>query len=341
METITKETLGRPILTTSPKIEPPSTKPEDSNPELINSADELKERLATKILDYVAEIGIEANIPAIRRRLEEATLTFSEPDTQTSERILKDGYLAVYNAPNRLATVPLQSGEGVLNPVEPRVMHSVVHELFHAASGQVFMVREGRIDNAPNLKAIGLERRGDFSWLNEALTEDLTINFMKRMGMDTGEAENRTYVVPRLILAEIFDTSGIPKSTFLEAYFEEPDFSASPGERMPKWHNLQDALTAEFGPHFLRRVTDGIPHKYTASSLFTRGKKGKTTIERLKDEWQSKRARQKRISGFVGGLGLKGLASRLQARHSASNARFTPRWRIEYNKQRRENGEDV
>lgn len=244
--------------------------------ELLEIRRELELEIKQNMLSYIRSLNLDLDIQAIQERLEKATLHLF-PGAEDL------GHQGWYEAEKRLAVAKIHN-----NPeLRKYDISTIVHELFHAASGQVFR-QTGLLYSGEKVfshRIIGMERypHERIDWLNEAVTSKLQDMFLKQ---EYGEG-GTSYPVEKAVLNEIIKVSGVPFGTFIEAYFEEPDLDAAPGERMPKWRQLQQRLNDRFGPRFLQRVR-GL--KYDNSDNFTgfykKDQNGRTGLERMFRLWQ-------------------------------------------------------
>ena len=167
------------------------------------------------------------------------------------------------------------------------IISILVHELFHALSGKSYMSEaEGdeiyynseNIINNKNGLSFWSDKRGNlFTWLDEAITEKLTlmayhdwqlleeIGSGKRIsGMHYNKAKNcdlakkncsvlpGSYRVERQILDILL--SRIDFSHFQAAYFEDYDLELAPELRMAKFRKLHSLIREKFGEKFLVKL---------------------------------------------------------------------------------------
>lgn len=138
--------------------------------------------------------------------------------------------------------------------------HIYTHEILHALSGRTLVLRTDTPLEYMELEYMEFEtqrigfhfknvKQGRFRWLNEAITEELTISL-------TGDKEERIYKQERN-LYKLLRKKGkldIPEELFLAAYFENYDPSLPPGERIPQWKKLYGAINEAYEPGFLVRL---------------------------------------------------------------------------------------
>lgn len=133
--------------------------------------------------------------------------------------------------------------------------HVYAHEMMHALSGETSMLeecsfRETTWVSIRNIRK-GVRYKVDlsarFDWLNEAITETLTLKL-------AGDGQDYAYRGERTLYDLILSKSGIDPSLFLDAYFENFDPSATGNERNPAWRKLYQAINQAFRPGFLLQL---------------------------------------------------------------------------------------
>src|SRR5579871_1013194 len=244
--------IGRPIFSSTEKgyedYREPFDIPTNLNNELlerIKSADNPTPLLKGSVYKYVKDMGLDISIEAVRERMERAHII----DSSTKE----------YIAAERKIRAPIRK------PISNRNLASNFHEIFHSASGQIFTPYNEGDELVMHPIVVGIRRRrpkeaahsapvtGWFTWLNEAVTIELTDDLLRQLGLPmSGKAGADVEMLNKLI------DLGVPFGSFVEAYFEEPKLTESPGHRMPKWHNLQVLLKSVFGPRFLQKLDERI-----------------------------------------------------------------------------------
>ena len=186
-------------------------------------------------------------------------------------------YSGIYHPPTREAFVVAEGSE-----VGKGKYFVTAHELLHAVSSQVFIEKynDGYKRRLWRYNTSGLQKGPEMSpvgiWLNEAVTEVLTEQLM--------EVKSTAYKIEREALLKVQQLSGIPLKTFLEAYFEEPSLAEQSGQRMPKWHILQERLNNAFGPRFLQRLDRF--YSDLSDTPFGPNREGLDEIDRMHQEWQ-------------------------------------------------------
>lgn len=141
--------------------------------------------------------------------------------------------------------------------------HAFTHEMFHALSGRTIMqIKSGEEQEAGISESdswfkhlrIGT-RFGTapprFRWLNEALTESLTMELLRK--------ESRIYEKERRLLS-ILETK-VPRVLFLPAYFENFDPEKPADQRIPHWNALVKAINEAYGGGFLVRLDKFVQEK--------------------------------------------------------------------------------
>jgi hypothetical protein len=260
----------------------------------------LEKGLKKDVYDFVLylknEKGYDIDEQAVVQRLRQARMESAPTDSMAA---------GDYFSSSRHVYIRVE-GKNDITPES--IYHTVLHELVHAASGQVFSVLE-RTDKFHSSKesritesAVGLRRGKKFDWLNEAVTEIVTTNIRKRNDMIPAELKEQglvdmAYLNEQNILFAVVKISGITLKDFVEAYFEEPDLHSPTGDRMPKWHSLQTKLTEAFGPRFLVKIEEMIKNddpntlgsykRDKLKGLLEKGEDGLNAIERMHQEWVS------------------------------------------------------
>lgn len=235
--------------------------------QLLSIRDQYAAILKPEIADLTGSLfekGYRINLGATAKRLKLCNLVFEDAESELGEEAQKGATVTTrnaggYNALERSAIV-------ILGDDEPSLANKSAarHELLHAASRQVFAVRDGRIDQ--NYRpTIGLRLGGPMEYreiylgvghvLNEAITERLCVE-MQGAQQDHGERkiDQGIYWDERQLLDKIIDLGGIGVKLFVEAYFEEPIPGNPLCRTMPIWRELVDQLDEKFGPRFLSRL---------------------------------------------------------------------------------------
>ncbi len=112
---------------------------------------------------------------------------------------------------------------------------TVFHEMVHALSGRTVRLRSGDLDHQRNglvfwvYNSKGNKSGKQFRWLNEAVTEEITIELL---GI---EPEDAAYPRERRYLQELYN-QGVSKELVYGAYFENYDPDSQ--EKVPKWKEL-------------------------------------------------------------------------------------------------------
>lgn len=136
-----------------------------------------------------------------------------------------------------------------------RDYHVYAHEMLHALSGETLVHKKARFHDTQwstieNIRLgfrfnAGFDTR--FNWLNEAMTETLTMQL-------TGDGADYAYRSERSLLTLLCKISGIDFSLFVDAYFEHFDPSKEGADRNPAWRKLYAALNRAFCPGFLLQL---------------------------------------------------------------------------------------
>lgn len=152
---------------------------------------------------------------------------------------------AFYDAEHQLVIVDPDLSDGMLQ-------HTLTHELFHAISGKT--LQQSGENGSVRVQRQGLEITGReggpvrFKWLNEAITEKLTMMLL-------GREKSPSYPHER----EGLDELGVSFGLLLEAYLE--GFENVQGEKVPAWKRLNDELDRKYGPGFLTKLDHEIQGK--------------------------------------------------------------------------------
>ncbi len=124
----------------------------------------------------------------------------------------------------------------------------IMHELMHALAGSsvhVELDEHGQPEGFDVVRA-GLRDGGQFSWLNEAVTEQETLNIM-------GKSDSWAYQAERALLKAL-QLEGkflVPDSVFLDAYF----FSSGEYEEDEiAWDLMKRSVDKSFAPGFFDRL---------------------------------------------------------------------------------------
>lgn len=143
------------------------------------------------------------------------------------------------------------------------INHVFVHEVLHYLSGKTIVAE--KIDPYDiydyEVKQVGLKHVGAakerLRWLNEAVTE-----FLTRELINTSSSFTDSYN-KEIELFNLLCTSGrseIPKSTFIQAYFENYDSSKPEEERLVAWKTLLLSLKDNYSKDFIVRL-DNVTRK--------------------------------------------------------------------------------
>lgn len=145
------------------------------------------------------------------------------------------------------------------------MQHVLNHEFFHVLSGRLLYKGERKYEDADEIVAsygagrvglrftppLWLNGKSRFRWLNEAVTERLSIELSEKQGHSI---KDPAYVHERELL-EVICTKGvhpIPFEVFVQAYFENYEPDVEKGENtIPAWRALRDAINTNFNSQFL------------------------------------------------------------------------------------------
>lgn len=235
--------------------------------QLLEARDQLDQKIAPEVLDFIDSLNLDIDRDVLLERLAKTTTVLGErASPYFRERGTPFG-VAFYLPEERVLLIPIDRNDELAGAIEEqdsyekmslKARHSLIHERFHSLAGHLYITREGEPRSEGKVIGTGLSKHPELTWLDEAITEDLTLRLLGQIKEKEGLNENLggAYGIHRQYLDEIVGRSGIPKEVFYEAYFEEPDLDAEPGQRLPKWHALQQALNEKFGPKFLQRATE-------------------------------------------------------------------------------------
>lgn len=133
--------------------------------------------------------------------------------------------------------------------------HTLTHEIMHALEGKKIMARKIDRDYPTDLPEYdihitkgGLVIGNQFSWLNEAITENITTEILNEEGSQ--------YQSERDLLSLLFASGSVPIdfSLFRKAYFEDYDPEHPKGKRMPHHQALIDAVDSAYTKGFLAKL---------------------------------------------------------------------------------------
>ncbi|MCC6643330.1 hypothetical protein IT411_01145, partial [Candidatus Peregrinibacteria bacterium] len=136
--------------------------------------------------------------------------------------------------------------------LDPKDMEKVLmHEIMHALSGQTNLLITGKeygieYEDLNHLRVgLGFTSKSGFRWLNEAMTEALTIATLKL-------PDSNSYSEERKLLEILM--KHINPELLKKAYFEEYNPKIAAEQRLPAWRALTQAIDQKFGPKFLIRL---------------------------------------------------------------------------------------
>lgn len=275
----TLERPPRPRIVTSledlPTIEDPQLTTEVVNDssdtalqeKLLEVRDKLDVWVSPLVATFVSRLELSIDETVLQDRLDSSRLVIGQRACPYFHGKITAFGSAFYNPIERAILIPIENNPDILPQalqaeeladVNLEARHALIHERLHSLSSHALMAREGASNTEARILGIGVDKHREMVWLNEAITEELTLQLLKEMDSTSSEKEevNGSYTLDRDFFNEVVKQSGIPKKIFYEAYFEEMDSQAPSGQRLPKWHELQQSLHAAFGPHFLQRVAE-------------------------------------------------------------------------------------
>lgn len=219
---------------------------------------------------YEKDKALQEKIPAMRQRFEERIKKHIDPGVVDFEKIkeklsdvkvVSGDYLLYsdftvadgdHSIQDNTAVIP--TGEIALVETDRKMnfdeyqKYVYTHEMFHAVSGVAVL---GGKESPETIKELlfqrtGLLTQGKFRWLNEALTERLTL---KVLGLD----DSSSYELERELLQMMIDR-GVPEELFTQAYFEDQ----KPGNGAPSLKKLIKVINKECGVRFLQDTDEAI-----------------------------------------------------------------------------------
>ncbi len=101
-----------------------------------------------------------------------------------------------------------------------------------------------------------------FHWLNEAVTETVTLNLLSR--------ENSASYVPERELLDLLLKKGgkkLPQQLFIDAYFESYDPEKPVDEHIPAWKKLYAEINEAYRPGFLLQLDKYIKRNDVKSAI--------------------------------------------------------------------------
>jgi len=122
------------------------------------------------------------------------------------------------------------------------------HEMMHALSGIAVLggKKNGEDFSETRLQRLGMRIEGKFTWLNEAITEYLTLKIFNK-------EDSNAYNNERRILQTMIN-KGVPESLFINAYFENQE----PGKGSPAIKKLIKTINEKCGTRFLQIIDDSV-----------------------------------------------------------------------------------
>lgn len=133
--------------------------------------------------------------------------------------------------------------------------NTFVHEVLHSLGGMISSVEEDKYGNrvVRSIKCgLGIKSEGGdtlFSWLDEAVTEQITQDLLNGRELLGGDFDGVSYQKERKLLKRLID-DGIPKELFIQVYFENYDAARS-GHKTPALRKLFRMCNERFGKGYL------------------------------------------------------------------------------------------
>lgn len=194
---------------------------------------DFKKTFAEKLAAKIQKGVIPLDLAQAQERLAHIRMTVIDPLNAKVNEVWGD-----YDVTSHTARV-------VANIPDKEWEYTMTHELFHALSGQ----SEAVADDFDGVRRGGLgllSGKVDMVWLNEAVTEQLTLDFMRKK-------KSTVYVTYRKLLAKLVE-AGVPRDVCYRAYFENYEITALGQHRTPALRELfqrADQATQYEGSGFL------------------------------------------------------------------------------------------
>ncbi len=187
---------------------------------------EIKARFRSRALEAIASGYLPITVEELDRRMEATTVELCD----SVENQFDD-----FDGDHNVETEHIRIGSHV---PEAYWDHAITHESIHALSGRTVIHQSGE---RPRLghQRLGVrfasawadKKKARFRWLNEAITERITIDLL-------GESDG-SYDTEREVLQGLIDR-GIPREELYRAYFENYDAKAA--VPIPAWKKLTETI---------------------------------------------------------------------------------------------------
>lgn len=252
---------------------------------IVKEIDTYRERIAPLLLEASKQGKLPLSPELIKERLSHVTFKVIDEMTARLEEIWGD-----YEASKHI--IRISTG------IPPELQWSTfVHEIFHALSGQIEILKSYSDDTTEKLyltetTKVGVKfsnsgmRDETFStreylhWLNEALTEQAKLELIDQA---TSYANERK-------LLHLLIESGVPQEMLFAAYFENYDAEKKTGEhRLPKTKELFTTTNEKLGKGFLMNLNAFI-RRNTAQKTVAKWKELQSDFPKYINDW----AREKR-----------------------------------------------
>ena len=160
--------------------------------------------------------------------------------------------------------------------LRPTLQHIYNHEMFHVISGSLFLTTPrhlGIYNTAQHRQGLSfgpkvgtdvesMEKKERFTWLNEAVTENLALSISK-----DGADDFATYRAERVLLSLLINgpvgegSVRVDRNKFYQAYFEDYKAEDSDEIRLKKWKELIRSINEAYYPGFLVKIDKLIKEK--------------------------------------------------------------------------------
>lgn len=233
-------------------------KHEEKQKNLEKNLPKMKEKFMSRLNKEVAGYGLKISQKRIKDKIDTVKV-YAGDFLLYSELTNANGD---YNAEKN--TVVLPSGDVGFSTESSKYAEYLeevyTHEMLHALSGLQLLGedQDGQIVKA-RIQRMGLLTEGRLRWLNEAVTENLSLKMI-------GKKNSPIYRTEREILQVIIER-GVPEKMFLEAYFEESlPLSSKPAEENAL-KKLIKKINEKCGDRFLQDLDSAVDRQGVETAL--------------------------------------------------------------------------